>query len=64
MTYTPLTPNELVMIEAYFHSHQSVLYVANSLHRSRQTIYKVYRFLESGGTAMSYVTKDDLSSLI
>lgn len=44
MIYTHLTPNELVMIEAYFHSHQSVSHVAKSLQRSRQTIYTLYHF--------------------
>lgn len=54
MTYNHLTPTELVMIEAYFNQSQPVSKVANLLQRSRQTIYKVYRFLESDGSAMSY----------
>ncbi|MBK1224709.1 IS30 family transposase [Enterococcus faecium] len=54
MTYTHLTPTELVMIEAYFNQSHFVSKVANLLQRSRQTIYKVYRFLKSGGSAMSY----------
>ena len=54
MTYNHLTPTELVMIEAYFNQSQPVSKVANLLQRSRQTIYKVYRFLKSGGSAMSY----------
>ena len=54
MTYNHLTPTELVMIEAYFNQSPSVSKVANLLQRSRQTIYKVYRFLKSGGSAMSY----------
>ncbi|BDP49577.1 hypothetical protein EfmJHP10_10130 [Enterococcus faecium] len=40
MTYTHLTPNELVMIEAYFHQETPVAIVAKQLKRGRQTIYK------------------------
>jgi len=54
MTYTHLTPTELVMIEAYFNQMHSVSKVAKRLQRSRQTIYNVYRFLKNGGNAMSY----------
>ena len=39
MTYTHLTPDELVMIEAYAKAHQSVTKTAQMLKRSRQTIY-------------------------
>ena len=38
MTYTHLTPNELVMIEAYFHQETPVAIVAKHLKRGRQTI--------------------------
>ena len=44
MTYTHLTPNELVMIEAYFHQETPVAIVAKQLKRGRQTIYNVYNF--------------------
>ena len=54
MTYTHLTPTELVMIEAYFNQMHSVSKVAKRLQRSRQTIYNVYRFLKNGGSAISY----------
>ncbi|MBP2099025.1 IS30 family transposase [Enterococcus rivorum] len=54
MTYTHLTPNELVMIEAYFRNNQPVLEVAKQLKRSRQTIYKVFHFLKQGNTAYDY----------
>lgn len=54
MTYTHLTPTELVMIEAYFNQMHAVSKVAKRLQRSRQTIYNVYRFLKNGGNAMSY----------
>ncbi len=36
MTYTHLTPNELVMIEAYFHQETPVAIVAKQLKRGRQ----------------------------
>ncbi len=49
MTYTHLTPNELVMIEAYFHQETPVAIVAKQLKRGRQTIYNVYNFLKCGG---------------
>ncbi|MFC3633546.1 IS30 family transposase [Enterococcus rivorum] len=57
MTYTHLTPNELVMIEAYFKKGIVVLEAAKLLRRSRQTIYNVYNFLKLGKTAMDYYQK-------
>ncbi len=54
MTYTHLTPNELVMIEAYLHQETPVAIVAKQLKRGRQTIYNVYNFLKCGGTALEY----------
>ncbi|BDP48914.1 IS30 family transposase [Enterococcus faecium] len=54
MTYTHLTPNELVMIEAYFHQETPVAIAAKQLKRGRQTIYNVYNFLKCGGTALEY----------
>lgn len=54
MTYTHLTPNELVMIEAYFHQETPVAIVAKQLKPGRQTIYNVYNFLKCGGTALEY----------
>ena len=54
MTYTHLTPNELVMIEAYFHQETPVAIVAKQLKRGRKTIYNVYNFLKCGGTALEY----------
>lgn len=46
MAYTHLTPDELVLIESYFHIHQPASKVAGLLKRSRQTIYNVYHALE------------------
>lgn len=54
MTYTHLTPNELVMIEAYFKTNQPVLKTARCLKRSRQTIHKVYHYFKTGRTASDY----------
>ncbi|WP_225743103.1 IS30 family transposase [Marinilactibacillus sp. Marseille-P9653] len=54
MTYTHLTTEELVMIEAYFHQNISVLKISTYLHRSRQTIHKVITFLRKGCTALDY----------
>ena len=55
MTYIHLTPNELVIIEAYFHQEIAVAIVAKQLKRGRQTIYNVYRFLKNGKTALEYL---------
>ena len=54
MTDTHLTPDELVMIEAYAKAHQSVTKTAQMLKRSRQTIYTVYAYLKDGHTALEY----------
>lgn len=54
MTYTHLTPTELVMIESYFYINQPVAKTAQLLKRSRQTIRKVYTFLKLGATACDY----------
>ncbi|MFB8492248.1 IS30 family transposase, partial [Enterococcus faecium] len=51
MTYTHLTPHELVMIEAYFHQETRVAIAAKQLKGGRQTIYNVYIFLKWGGRA-------------
>lgn len=48
MTYTHLTTDELVIIESYFNIEKPVALVAQSLNRSRQTIYNVYSFLKQG----------------
>lgn len=55
MTYTYLTPNELVLIEAYFHQETPVAFVAKKLKRGRQAIYNVYHFLKQGKTALEYL---------
>ena len=54
MTYTHLTPDELVMIESYFKINESVANAAHQLKRSRQTINKVYQWFKQGKTALEY----------
>ncbi|MBW6064509.1 IS30 family transposase [Planococcus sp. CP5-4] len=57
MTYTHLTTDELVMIEAYFHQETPVAIIAARLKRSRQPIYNVIHFLKLGHTALDYYTR-------
>lgn len=54
MTYTHLTTNELVMIEAYYQEGKKVSTISQSLGRSRQTIYHVINFLKAGNSAYDY----------
>ena len=54
MTYTHLTTDELVMIEAYYHQNTPVTRIAERLGRARQTIYNVIKFLKAGHTALDY----------
>ena len=54
MTYTHLTTDELVMIEAYYHQNISVTLIAERLKRSRQPIYNVINFLKQGHSAIDY----------
>ena len=52
MTYTHLTINEIVMIEAYYQEDIKVSDIATSLGRSKQTIHNVINYLKEM-TAMS-----------
>ena len=54
MTYTHLTSNELVMIEAYYQEDIKISDIANSLGRSKQTIYTVINYLKEGHSAYGY----------
>ncbi|HFI0173061.1 TPA: IS30 family transposase [Streptococcus suis] len=54
MTYTHLTTNELVMIEAYYQEGVKVVDIMISLGRSKQTIYNVINFLKDGHSAYDY----------
>ena len=55
--YPHLTPNDLVIIEAYFHQETPVAMVAKKLERGRQAINNVYRFLKQGKTALDYLER-------
>ncbi|MGX7775673.1 IS30 family transposase [Streptococcus pluranimalium] len=54
MTYSHLTTNELVMIEAYYQGGATVSAIVASLGRSKQTIYNVIHYLEAGHSAYEY----------
>lgn len=54
MTYTHLTTNELVMIEAYYQEGMAVSAICHSLERSKQTIYKLIAYFKAGHTAYDY----------
>ncbi|HEL1783206.1 IS30 family transposase [Streptococcus suis] len=54
MTYTHLTTNELVMIEAYYQEGAKIPEIIKSLGRSKQTIYNVINFLKDGHSAYEY----------
>lgn len=54
MTYTHITINELVLIEAYYKINTPVKEIATSLSRARETIYKVIRAFKSGVTTLEY----------
>ena len=45
MTYTHLTTNELVMIEAYYQENIKDSDIVTLLGRSKQTIYNVINYL-------------------
>ncbi|WP_326717468.1 IS30 family transposase [Vagococcus jeotgali] len=54
MTYIHLTTDELVLIESYYHQAKKVKHVADTLKRSRQTIYNVYNALNEGLSILDY----------
>lgn len=54
MTYTHLTTDELVLIESYYHQSKKVKFVADTLNRSKQTIYNVYNALKEGLSILDY----------
>lgn len=51
MTYTHLTTNELVMIEAQYQENTKVSDIVTSLGRPKQTIYNVINYLKEGDSA-------------
>ena len=54
MTYTYLTTNELVMIEAYYQENIKVSDILKALGRSKQTIYNVINYLKEGHFVYDY----------
>lgn len=57
MTYTHLTTNELVMIEAYYQENTKVSDIVTSLGRSKQTIYNIINYLKEGDSAYDYYNR-------
>ena len=57
MTYTHLTTNELVMIEAYYKEGIKVTDIIKALGRSKQTIYNVINYLKEGHSAYDYYNR-------
>lgn len=54
MTYTHITTDELALIQSYYKANTAVSFIATSLKRSRETIYKVIRAFKNGVTALEY----------
>lgn len=54
MTYTHLSTDELIIIEAYFHQNSSVTKISRQMGRARQTVHNVVTFLKDGHTALDY----------
>lgn len=57
MTYTHITPKELVIIEAYFHQGKSASATARLVKRCRQTLYTIFGFFKQGYTALEYLER-------
>ena len=54
MTYTHLTTDELATIYSFWKLDKKAYRVAPALHRSAETVYRIYRFLDAGGTIIDY----------
>lgn len=54
MTYTHLTIDELTTIYSFWKLNKKAYRVAAALHRSAETVYRIYRFLDAGGTLIDY----------
>ena len=55
MTYKHLTTRELTLIADFRHQGTKAYQVAKLLKRSRETIYRIYRFLDTGKTIEQYL---------
>ncbi|MCW6140237.1 IS30 family transposase [Lactiplantibacillus plantarum] len=54
MTYTHLTIDEFTTIYSFWKLNKKAYRVAPALHRSAETVYRIYRFLDAGGTLIDY----------
>lgn len=54
MTYTHITTDELVIIEAYFHHDTPISHIAKRIGRARQTVHNGIAYLRDGHTALEY----------
>ena len=54
MTYTHLTIDELTTIYSFWKLNKKAYRVAPALHRSAETVYRIYHFLDAGGTLIDY----------
>lgn len=54
MAYTHLTIDELTTIYSFWKLNKKAYRVAPALHRSAETVYRIYRFLDAGGTLIDY----------
>ena len=54
MTYTHLTIDELTTIYSFWRNGEKAYYVAHALRRSAETVYRIYRFLNTGDTISDY----------
>lgn len=54
MAYTHLTIDELTTIYSFWKLNKKAYHVAPALHRSAETVYRIYRFLDAGGTLIDY----------
>ncbi|MFT9318418.1 IS30 family transposase [Liquorilactobacillus sp.] len=54
MTYTHLTIDELTTIYSFWKLNKKAYRVAPALQRSAETVYRIYRFLDAGGTLIDY----------
>ena len=57
MTYKHLTTRELTLIADFWHQGTKAYQAAKLLKRSQETIYRIYRFLDSGRTIEQYLSQ-------
>lgn len=57
MAYTHLTIFEVCFIEGYTRLFFSIRYIAQNLHRSPETVARVYRFIREGHTSADYMER-------